>query len=59
MSTAARDMSRSERVARVVEVVDVPLGAERDQIRTRETTSFADLRGRILNTIRDVQTLPV
>ena len=49
----------SKNPARVVEVVDVPLGAERDQIRTRETSMFADLRGRILSTIRDVQALPV
>ena len=49
----------SKNPARVVEVVDVPLGAERDQIHTRETSSFADLRGRILSTIRDVQTVPV
>ncbi|GAA3663487.1 ABC transporter ATP-binding protein [Nocardioides ginsengisoli] len=49
----------SKNPARLVEVVDVPLGAERDQIHTREVSVFADLRGRILSTIRDVQAQPV
>jgi NitT/TauT family transport system ATP-binding protein len=49
----------SKNPARLVEVVDVSLGAERDQIHTREMSTFADLRGRILSTIRDVQTQPV
>lgn len=49
----------SKNPARLVEVVDVPLGAERDQIHTREVSVFADLRGRILSTIREVQAQPV
>lgn len=46
----------SKNPARVVEVVDVHLGDDRDQIRTRETMEFGELRGQILATIREVQT---
>jgi NitT/TauT family transport system ATP-binding protein len=45
----------SKNPAKVVELVDVPLGTERDQIHTRETSIFGELRGRILATIRTVQ----
>jgi NitT/TauT family transport system ATP-binding protein len=45
----------SRNPARVVELVDVPFGAERDQIATRELRAFGELRGHILETIRKVQ----
>jgi NitT/TauT family transport system ATP-binding protein len=45
----------SKNPASVVELVDVPLGDERDQIHTRETNTFAELRGQILEVIRKVQ----
>lgn len=45
----------SRNPARVVELLDVGLGDERDQITTRETARFGELRGQILETIRRVQ----
>lgn len=45
----------SRNPARVVELLEVALGDARDQITTRETARFAELRGHILGTIRRVQ----
>ncbi|TQC49460.1 hypothetical protein EEB14_09305 [Rhodococcus sp. WS4] len=45
----------SRNPASVVEIIDVNLGTERDQIRTRETSRFSELRSHILAVIREVQ----
>lgn len=45
----------SRNPARVVKIVDVNLGDERDQITTRERHLFSELRSEILATIRAVQ----
>lgn len=42
----------SGKPARLVEMVDVPFGAERDQIETKSTKSFAELRSRVYAQIR-------
>jgi NitT/TauT family transport system ATP-binding protein len=45
----------SRNPASVVEVLDVELGDERDQITTRESVRFGELRAHILAAIRDIQ----
>jgi len=45
----------SRNPAKVVKLVEVPLGDERDQITTRERHEFGELRGDILETIRLIQ----
>jgi len=45
----------SRNPARVVKLIDVPLGDERDQITTRERPEFGELRGQILEIIRQIQ----
>jgi NitT/TauT family transport system ATP-binding protein len=41
--------------ARVVDLIDIPFGSDRDQITTRERPEFGELRGHILETIRTIQ----
>jgi NitT/TauT family transport system ATP-binding protein len=45
----------SKNPAAVIEVIEVGLGDERDQIQTRETPRFGELRSHVLATIRRIQ----
>lgn len=44
----------SGRPAQIVDMVDVPFGAERDQLKTKALPEFADLRSRVYAQIRTV-----
>lgn len=52
---ADRVVVLSKNPARVQEVLDVPLGTERDQIKTRQDERFIDLRTRVLELIQHSQ----
>lgn len=49
---ADRVVVLSRRPTRVIEVIDVPLGAERDQLTTREQDEFLHIRHRVITHIR-------
>ena len=47
-----RVIALNGRPAKVAEIVDVPLGADRDQVTTKSTHEFAELRARVHGLIR-------